>query len=109
MGLVSVILGLLFFGACMFFGIKFALKKLKKQKIHSNNDMVEIEKEFEEGNILMPVDKRDFEDIEEFKKHTSQLPEISEQLEDLDRSLKNIKLSCLIKDGQLVGELKNGK
>ena len=48
--------------------------KEKKEKLNK-----ELEKEFKKGKIILQVDKRDFENIKEFKEKTDKIQKIKEK------------------------------
>ncbi len=60
--------------------IKFFKNFLKDKK------QEEVEKEFENGNIVLPTGMRDFEDFAEFKDKTSHLEKIQEKLGVIENS-----------------------
>lgn len=84
--MIKEILGIIFMLVLGFVGVKFSLKKLNKDKSKKEE---EYEKEFSEGNIIMPIDKRDFENLDEFKDKTSHLNNIKETIENLDKDFEN--------------------
>jgi len=45
-----------------------------------------IEEEFKKGNIIIPTDLRDYEDLEEFKEKTSDIESIKESLQEIENS-----------------------
>lgn len=65
--------------------------QLMKGLGNGSEDLEGLEKEFSEGNILMPIDKRDFENLRQFKKDTANIPHIQKHLDNLDEDFKNRK------------------
>ena len=61
------------------------MKFFKKRK---TKEELFLEEEFEKGNINIPTDLRDFEDIEMFKEKTSHLKSVQEQLSELEDEKK---------------------
>ncbi len=86
--MIFEILGIIFILVGGVFGIRFALKKLKRDE---SKLIDEYDKEVEEGKILMPIDKRDFEDIEEFKEKTKKITKIQSQLKSIDKDFEKLK------------------
>lgn len=58
------------------------LFKKKPKKIKKG--MVEIEAEFEKGNIVLPTSTKEYSDFNEFKEKTSHLPRIQKQLNTIE-------------------------
>jgi hypothetical protein len=57
--------------------MKFNILK-RKPKVDKEQEF--IEKEFENGNIVIPTDSRDYVDLEEFKRKTNHIPHIQDKL-----------------------------
>ena len=84
MGLKIIISSIFISLIILFFVVRFIIRKIKKV----DPELEEAEKEFEEGKILLPVDKRDFEDLEDFKEKTKHIPKIKEKLDTLDKDFE---------------------
>lgn len=84
--IVGIIIGVCIVGGMVFGGRK-AFKKLKKDK---SKDQEKIDKQFEDGKILLPIDKRDFEDLDEFKEKTSHIKSVKKQLDNIDNDFKKL-------------------
>lgn len=84
--IVGIIIGVCIFGGMIFGGRK-AFKKLKKDK---SKEQEKIDKEFEDGKILLPIDKRDFEDLDEFKKNTSHIKSVKNQLDSIENDFEKL-------------------
>lgn len=93
--MIFEIIGGLFILVIGGFGVRFALKKLKKDDL---KNISEYDKEFEEGKVLLPIDKRDFEDLDEFKEKTKDIPKIQDKLESLNQDFKDLKFVTEKKD-----------
>ncbi len=85
--MILEIIGIIIFLAFMSVGIFFAVKKVKKQTKINNE---KYEKEFRDGKVLMPIDRRDFSDLEEFTKKTKDLHEIQEKIKTLDKDFDEL-------------------
>ena len=66
--------------------VVFIIIKSKKSAIKKGEEL--IEKEFEEGKIILPIDKRDFENFKDFKKKTSHIPDISGKIETIKEDFR---------------------
>lgn len=93
--MIFEIIGGLFILVLGGFGVRFALKKIKQTESKLMN---EYDKEFEEGKILMPIDKRDFEDLDEFKEKTKDISKIKNKVESLDEDFEDLKFVTEKKD-----------
>lgn len=67
-------------------GVFFAIKKLNKQKGKKEDVYL---KEFNEGKILIPIDKRDFENFDKFKEDVKDDKIIKKQLDEIDKDFEN--------------------
>ena len=93
--IVGIIIGLCVISGIIFGGIK-AFKVLKKDK---SKDQENIDKEFEEGNIILPIDKKDFENLDEFKEKTSHIKSVKKELDNIDKDFDKLEFKeC--KDGE---------
>lgn len=77
-------------------GLFFLFKKMKlgkkdweKLKLKFKKKKSLERKAFEKGEIVCPIDKRDYVDFEGFKKHVKDIKPISEQLKNIDKDFKN--------------------
>lgn len=70
--------------------IGFIIKKAIKIKKKTKETYAGVEEEFESGKILLPIDKRDFEDLEEFKEKTKHIPKIRKKLETLEEDFNKL-------------------
>ena len=83
--MIKELFGIIFILVLIFIGVKFSMKKLNKDKLKKQE---EYEEEFLKGNILVPIDKRDFENLDEFKEKTNHLPTVKETLKNLDKDFE---------------------
>lgn len=84
--IVGIIIVLCIIGGLVFGGIK-AIKKLKQDK---SKFQEKLDKEFEDGKILLPIDKMDFKGLEEFKEKTCHIKSIKKQLDDIDKDFNKL-------------------
>lgn len=91
--------GLLIFLGILAIGFFFIFKKMKvgkkdweklKKKIWDKKISSE-QKAFDDGQIIFPIDKRDYVDMDNFKKGINGFPKLSKQLENIDEEFKNWK------------------
>ena len=52
--------------------------------------LVDVEQEFEDGKILLPIDKRDFEDFNSFKNKTSHIKIIDKKVKTIDKDFNDL-------------------
>ena len=58
--------------------------KLPKVFKKKNSSQDEVEKEFANGNIILPTETRDYENYEDFKEKTSHLENIQKKLGEIE-------------------------
>lgn len=73
-------------------GVGYAIYKANKKfnKLDLKKEE-EIEKEFNEGKILLPIDKRDFENMDEFESKTSHIESINKKIKSIDKDFEELK------------------
>lgn len=69
------------------------VEKVKKKRffglINKRKDSInEYDKEFEEGKVLVPIDKRDFEDFDGFKEKVRDIPVLYNQIKTINKDFK---------------------
>lgn len=101
--MIKELLGLIFISVIILLSIKFSLKILNK-KVKKKQELYE--KEFEDGNILFPIDERDFENLEEFKKKTDHIPKVKEKLDTIKEDFNNFESIMVKKDIENKEEVK---
>lgn len=88
--ILEIIVSICVIGGGVYGGYK-ANEKLKKNKKKLQDD---IQREFDEGKILLPIDKRDFENLNEFKENTSHIKSVQEKLDSIDEDFSNLDFKC---------------
>ena len=73
----------------LFFGTKYLSKKIKKKQ---ENLQEEIEKEFKEGKIVLPIDKRDFENFKEFEDKTKNIKKVNDNLKNMEKDFDKFEM-----------------
>ncbi len=86
--MVSIIIKIFIFLIPIGIGIYFALKKHKKKKKIDEDNLL---KEFEEGKIILPIDKRDFKDFKDFKEKTKHIESVKDKFETIDTDFEKFK------------------
>lgn len=98
------ILGVAVILAGVFYGARFAIKRLNVVQLAK---VTQYDKEFEEGKVLLPIDKRDFENFEEFKKQTDKVKVIKEKMETMDQDFED--LNFIIDKKESLEEIQNDR
>jgi hypothetical protein len=62
--------------------MKFFRRKQKKKKLSKEQQL--IEKEFNEGKIILPTEPKDYADLKDFRKNTLHLPEVQKKLDEME-------------------------